>query len=295
MNLSELLKHAYKDGLTTLDLDEQKLVLTHRAACQLFNDSRLSTDLCEYILAMEEPHKTEILTQAYAKISEYSTYFGSIKTPVKFDANDMSCMQHKNNVLDHILVGCPHRTDGEAGSYRVQLRGMVLPPSCDLMYTEPIGMTTGEAKQACAERVVRDGFTHLLLLDDDIYPHHPNWLGMLLEHDLDVVSGVYNIKRNPVMTCSQKLLPTGKRVKVDSTDFGLLPAHIVSGGLVLIKTSVFSRLEKPWFKSVQSEAKDFIITEDIYFSNKCRLAGIPMHIDSRVWAGHLDAEKGITW
>lgn len=53
----------------------------------------------------------------------------------------------------------------------------------------------------------------------------------------------------------------------------------VGGGMMLIRTEVFRKIEKPWFNSTG-------MGEDIFFSFRCGKAGIPVYVDTRVKTLH---------
>lgn len=57
-------------------------------------------------------------------------------------------------------------------------------------------------------------------------------------------------------------------------------------GCSLIATSVFSKLEYPWYDWVNYKSKG-MLSEDLYFCECCRKNGIPIYTDTRVNCGHL--------
>ncbi len=60
-------------------------------------------------------------------------------------------------------------------------------------------------------------------------------------------------------------------------EHGLVPVEAVGRGGLLVDAGVFRRLPRPWFAVGQVDPEEFL--EDVYFSDLCREAGIPVCID----------------
>ena len=59
-------------------------------------------------------------------------------------------------------------------------------------------------------------------------------------------------------------------------------------GCALIKTEIFRRLSYPWYDWVNyANAHRGMLSEDLFFCEKCRIAGIPIYTDTRVACGHM--------
>ena len=59
-------------------------------------------------------------------------------------------------------------------------------------------------------------------------------------------------------------------------------------GCAFIKTDLFRRLKYPWYDWVNYAGKNRgMLSEDLYFCELCRKAGIPIHTDTRVGCGHI--------
>jgi hypothetical protein len=118
---------------------------------------------------------------------------------------------------------------------------------------------------------------YVLFLDSDMtFPVHT--LHALLLHDKDVVGANY-VKRKDgpydANSCGmdKKMIVT----KPDST--GLVKADFVGTGIMLIKTSVFPEMSKPWFGIQYIEAKDDFGSDDVFFCRKAREAGFDIWVD----------------
>lgn len=59
-------------------------------------------------------------------------------------------------------------------------------------------------------------------------------------------------------------------------------------GCALIRTDVFNKFSYPWYDWVNyGGTKRSMLSEDLYFCEQCRKAGIPIYTDSRVGCGHM--------
>lgn len=108
----------------------------------------------------------------------------------------------------------------------------------------------------------------------------------LMEHDKDIVSGLYFKKRDldPVMYVRRGDLYASPR-EWEKTIFRV---DAVGMGCVLIKSDVFRSIEPPWFVYDVRKNKG----EYIYFCEKAREAGYDIWVDPSVLPTHL-AEKEI--
>lgn len=73
-------------------------------------------------------------------------------------------------------------------------------------------------------------------------------------------------------------------------DAGETKIQVHGGGMgcALIRTSVFERIEYPWYDWVNYGDKNRgMLSEDLYFCVQCTIAGIPIYADVRVGCGHL--------
>lgn len=66
----------------------------------------------------------------------------------------------------------------------------------------------------------------------------------------------------------------------------LIQIHGGGMGCALIKTDVLRTLKYPWYDWVNYESKG-VLSEDLYFCEACRKAGIKIYADTRVNCGHM--------
>ena len=163
------------------------------------------------------------------------------------------------------------------------------------MHRRPVHM----AEEELAQFAVDTGCTHLLLMDDDIYDVTPEDLLKLLDADKDVISGImfasgfpyamcafrrYNaetkVADQPILKgpCRLYEIPPEQRV-------GAQPVDLVPFCFTLIKTSVFKKVEKPWF-TCNTQAPT-----DSWFMDSVMAKGIQPYAHFDVWLNHRGVTK----
>lgn len=131
--------------------------------------------------------------------------------------------------------------------------------------------------------------THIFFVDDDM-ALAPDTLTRLLEHDKDIVSGLYlnrSYPHRPVIfdydwNDSYKV----HRVHyLKENEKGLIEVEACGFGCVLIKIDVFNQLEKPYVRlgELRSDRRN----EDTGFCHRVRKLGIKIFCDLDIVAGHI--------
>lgn len=113
--------------------------------------------------------------------------------------------------------------------------------------------------------------SHVLFIDSDmVFP--PDTVQRLLSHDLDIVAANC-IQRQRLRWTARK-----DQREVESLDrVGLEEVTTVGFGVTLIKTSVFNKLQVPWFDTPWDGARH--MGEDIYFCQLANHGGYKIFID----------------
>lgn len=145
-------------------------------------------------------------------------------------------------------------------------------------------------RNSLASSAVESGFDYILWLDTDMVFPTRSIIAMLesFEQDetLEAVTGLYTWKKPPFLPHvyhrfnekTQKFkiaggFPIDKIFKVEGAGFGIL----------MMKTSVFSRVERPWFKIIENE-EQIDYGEDLYF---CKNAKMNMVCNPGISCRHL--------
>jgi GT2 family glycosyltransferase len=163
-----------------------------------------------------------------------------------------------------------------------------------ILWKHKKGTYIDKNKCELVEIAKKAGVTHIMQIDADVI-FSPFAIEQLVAHDKDIVGASYNFK------CFQ--LPDAKEFGVASAvklfgehgepinpPPGGLPSELfkcygLPGGFVLIKMSIFDKLEMPYFANVWEPTR--YVGEDIYFCEKARKAGFDIWCDPTIKVYHV--------
>lgn len=132
------------------------------------------------------------------------------------------------------------------------------------------------ARQLAIQEAIKGGFSHILMLDDDMQ-FSPDLLSNFLKHQVPIVALNYARKnpQNPsAMACDMEGTPLSSKGKT-----GLEEVGWIGFGGILIELSCLKGIELPWFEMRwMTETNDFM-GEDYYFCMKARTQGVKIYID----------------
>lgn len=134
---------------------------------------------------------------------------------------------------------------------------------------------TAQARRKLVWFARERGDTHIAFADDDmLFPYDA--FTRLLAHDKDIIGANYTSRFEnpcPLALKNGKHVPSRGRTGIEG-GFDHIPT-----GLMMIKTSVFDTLEKPYFLSPATEDGEEGISDDVYFCRKARAAGFDIWVD----------------
>ncbi len=137
--------------------------------------------------------------------------------------------------------------------------------------------------------------------DDVLYP----WDALLklwdayLEHDADVMAGLYFIKHEypaPILWRRDVVGPL--REYRDYQPGDVVSADVVGMDATLINPRIFERIDKPWFKTGPSKMPSGGIlthTEDVWTCDKIKAAGGRVFCHTGVRCSHMNHRTGEVW
>lgn len=149
-----------------------------------------------------------------------------------------------------------------------------------------VGSNRGVCREQLARACLDQGKDWLFFIDDD-QVFQPNALTRLLSHNEPVVSALILQRGAPFLpTVFASKNNEGRFYHLDLQSVGqdeLVACIGIGTGGLLIRADVLRLLDdgRPWF--VYSEE----VGEDLYFSNRCREAGIQLLVDTGCRMGHL--------
>lgn len=133
-----------------------------------------------------------------------------------------------------------------------------------------------------------EGYTHFLFLDSDI-GFMPKHVDIALKHDAPVVTLPYLRHESDGLYQVGELGPDLKIIsRYGKGEKGLRSVTFAGGGFLLVRADVFGRLKFPWFHQGVMTVGDesYAVGEDVIFSHKLSLNGIPILCDFDHPVGH---------
>lgn len=156
---------------------------------------------------------------------------------------------------------------------------MIMRQGCDL-----IGARVGLVRMALEMKG-----THILFLDHDMFLNpvgNPITQKMespilrLLNADKDIIGAPYNFRSLPPKS-------TATPVSDLSDKKGLYRCEALGTGFLLIKLSVFDKIEKPWFNFGRNADAELVYGEDTWFCRQAIKAGFEVWADGSLNIQHL--------
>lgn len=144
--------------------------------------------------------------------------------------------------------------------------------SCDVAYN----------RNQIVEQALREGHSHLLFIDSDV-SFEATALERLLKHDKDIVATAYNFRKLPLESV---VMPLDSKDKNKALPVELFEAASAGTGVMLIKTEVFKKIDKPWFKFEYLDGER-ISSEDVRFCVLAREAGFKIWVDPTIPVNHV--------
>lgn len=169
------------------------------------------------------------------------------------------------------------------------------------------GYDCATARNSIVRKAIALEADYLMMVDNDVTPPI-DALVNLMSHGVEVVGGYYahrdgdNVYRGRTCVCKLQMpnneyyfdYPCESEYTADELrglrDGGERLVRIHGGGMgcILIKTSVFGKIQYPWFDWVNyADQNQGMLSEDLFFCEQLKMAHVPIYADTRVACGHL--------
>lgn len=184
-----------------------------------------------------------------------------------------------------VLIGIPTGEYARRADFYDYVDLLELPPGTCKVNMH--GASPARSRNIIIDHAIKGNFTHILFLDDDM-AFKPNILKMLLEHDKDMVTGLYlgrNYPHKPMIFDYADEFGRCRYVFLNGHDSRLKKVVAAGLGACLIKTEVFKKLEKPYIRLGELDKDHWC--DDIGFFLRARAAGIDLYCDLECKLGHI--------
>ena len=159
------------------------------------------------------------------------------------------------------------------------------------------GYDCATARNNCVQRMLDGGYDYLMMVDNDVTVPRDALLN-LMEHGKQVVSGYYahRNKDNPGNSTTNLCKMgefnytkqyTGEELR-ELLAQGKVLIRIHGGGMgcILIRRDVIELLKFPWYDWV-NYLNGTMLSEDLFFCERCKTAKVKLYADTRVACGHM--------
>lgn len=192
------------------------------------------------------------------------------------------------NIKMGLVIGIPFSRP-VMPEWAISLAIQTWPTDLANCYIPMRGLPVDQARIAIVESARRLDAPWIFMVDDDV--EIPQWTIRQLmntikqaDDDVMVVGGIYPSRTNPTEPIVYKGHGQGVYWKWRRGE--IFEVDAIGTGCMLIRTEVFDKIERPWFKTVKETATD--VTDDIWFCAKVREKGYRILADGSVICVHWD-------
>ncbi len=184
-----------------------------------------------------------------------------------------------------VLIGCPLSPTFRADARVVGMLEAWQSKNSVTYYPSSGASEVGYDMIVSFARRLKPKPTHILFVDYDVLPRH-NTLTKLLEHDKDIISGVYPIvQKFKISWCLSRKEPF-ELMEINDLPTNPFKVHVACNGMMLVKMEVFDNIEWPYWRNKYFE-DGVKMGADIYFFDKAKAAGYDLWVDPKLKCGHF--------
>jgi GT2 family glycosyltransferase len=148
------------------------------------------------------------------------------------------------------------------------------------------GQSPARNRNTIIRQALKHECTHVFFMDDDVLLP-PDTLLKLLEHDKDIVSGLYlmrNHPHQPIAFAEYDMQGRCSHIDIQGKT-GLVEVVATGLGCLLVKSDVFNKLEEPWIR--MGELESDMWCDDLGFYKRARDAGYKGWLDTDIHVEHI--------
>lgn len=188
-------------------------------------------------------------------------------------------------VNQKVLIGVPTEEYSRRADFYDYLNLLEKPPNT--MQLMAHDRSPAHNRNIIVEQALIHDCSHVLFIDDDQTPKS-DALMQLLEHNVDIVSGLYlrrDYPHQPLIFDVANDDGAALYVYLNGDESRLKKIVAAGLGFCLIKTSVFQKLTKPYFRLGELASDQWC--DDIGFFKRVREANIQSYCDMECRVGHI--------
>jgi len=184
-----------------------------------------------------------------------------------------------------MLIAVP--TEKKAVNGLACLEGLIMPSGVQVKYYNCWGRTVADAYNDIAMQFLNDNADILLTVEDDTFPE-PEAILKLYERIKDGFDaiGAWYPKRNKAKEGAHIILgEDGNRTFLDA-DGKIHEVYTLAMGCTMYTKNCFLKTDFPFFATTAN------LSQDSFFSQKLRDAGVKLYCDTAIKCKHIDRETG---
>lgn len=185
--------------------------------------------------------------------------------------------------MKKILIAIPTARYIEADTFK-SIYDLEVPAGYETTFQTFYGYRVDQVRNLIADWTIR-GFDYLFAVDHDV-TFAPDTLKRMLEHDKDLVTGVYR-QRTPVQAI--EIYDMNQR-RMDMAELVGKPLVQIGGcgfGCVLVKKEVLANIGYPQFEYHVALDHQYTVSEDNDFCRKAMSKGYTLWCDPSILCGHI--------
>jgi hypothetical protein len=138
------------------------------------------------------------------------------------------------------------------------------------------------------QQAIHTNCDYLWLVDNDMaFP--PDTLPRLLAHQKELIGAAYHYRVLPRRTVVKTLNASGEIIIPDAATFPKEPfvCHAIGSGCKLVTVEALKRIPQPWFALAWGPDGALTKTDDVWFCEQAKKAGIQTWCDPTIAARHI--------
>lgn len=186
--------------------------------------------------------------------------------------------------MKRILIAIPTAKNVETETFK-SIYNLIIPEGHKADFQYFYGYSIQQIRNLLVDYSVKNNYEYTFCVDSDI-SFDPDTLVKMLNHNVDMVSGVYRQRLpNNIVEIYDYQLKNMPIENVMSSNFHEIGA--CGFGCVLINNRIIKGMEYPHFVYMSALDHKDTFSEDIYFCKKAREKGYKIYVDSTIICGHI--------